>query len=71
RAEDGNGVIVRMYEDQRNRGKFTLTTGFALKEAYHCNLLEENDGALAVKNNQVQLDVTPYQIISLRLIPQA
>ena len=70
-AEDGNGVIVRMYEDQRNRGKFTLTTGFALKEAHHCNLLEENDGALEVKNNQVQLDVTPYQIITLRLIPQA
>jgi len=69
-AEDGNGVIVRMYEDQRNRGKFTLTTGFALKEAYRCNLLEENDGALEVKNNQVQLDVSPYKIISLRLIPQ-
>ena len=68
-AEDGNGIIVRMYEDQRNRGKFTLTTGFPLKQAYRCNLLEENDGALDIQNNSVQLDVTPYQIISLRLIP--
>src|SRR5262249_8150968 len=69
-AEDGSGIIVRFYEDERSRGKFTLTTGFPLKEAYRCNLLEENEGALAVDGNQLHLDITPYQIITLRLIPQ-
>lgn len=72
-AEDGNGIVVRLYEDQRSRGKFTLTTGFALAAAYRCNLLEENDEAepFEVQGNQIQLEITPYQIISLRLIPQA
>ncbi|HVO43389.1 MAG TPA: glycoside hydrolase family 38 C-terminal domain-containing protein, partial [Aggregatilineales bacterium] len=70
RAEDGNGLIVRLYEDQRNRGPFTLKTGFALSQAYRCNLLEENEQVLRVQDDQVQLDITPYQIITLRLVPR-
>ena len=69
-AEDGNGLIVRLYEDQRNRGKFTLTAGFALAEVQHCNLLEEKESAVEFKGSQVMLDIAPYQIITLRLIPQ-
>ncbi len=67
-AEDGNGLIVRMYEDQRNRGSVTLKAGFALADAYHCNLLEENGQQVQIQNDQVQLDITPYQIITLRLV---
>lgn len=69
-AEDNNGLIVRMYENQRNRGKVTVETGFALAEVYQCNLLEANEMTLPFQNTQIQIDVTPYQIISLRLIPQ-
>lgn len=69
-AEDGNGIIVRLYEDHRNRGKATLTAGFPVAEAYRVNLLEENEEAVAVSGNQIKLNVTPYQIISLRLVPQ-
>jgi alpha-mannosidase len=69
-AEDGNGIIVRLYENQRNRGTITLKAGFAVAEAYHCNLLEENENALPVQDNQLQMDIAPYQIITLRLIPQ-
>jgi len=66
-AEDGDGLIVRMYECQRNRGPVTIKTGFSLAEAYICNLLEENQTALAVQGDQVTVDMTPYQIINLRL----
>jgi len=71
RAEDGNGLIVRLYENQRNRGTVTLTTSFALSKVIHTNLLEEDGPELAFQGNQVSLDVTPYQIITLRLLPQA
>ncbi|MBI5670325.1 MAG: alpha-mannosidase [Chloroflexi bacterium] len=71
RAEDGNGLIVRLYENERTRRKIAVSAGFALAEVYHCNLLEENEAALAVQDNQVQMDISPYQIITLRLIPQA
>jgi len=69
-AEDGKGLIVRLYEHQRNRGHFTVNVGFALSEAFECNLLEENGQALAVQGNEVQLDITPYQIITVRLLPR-
>ncbi|MFN8420852.1 MAG: alpha-mannosidase, partial [Anaerolineae bacterium] len=59
RAEDGNGIIVRLYEHQRNRGKITISTSFALAEAYHCNLLEENQNALTVQEHSLELEVTP------------
>ncbi len=68
-AEDGNGMIVRLYENHRYRGKMTIQTGFDLAEAYHCNLLEENETGLEITDNSVTLDVRPYQIATLRLIP--
>ncbi|MCA9886324.1 MAG: alpha-mannosidase, partial [Anaerolineae bacterium] len=68
-AEDGNGVIVRLYEGERNRGPVTLTAGFNVSAAYHCNLLEENDEELLVENNQVTLNLKPYEIVTLRLVP--
>jgi alpha-mannosidase len=69
RADDGNGVIVRFYESQRQRGKVTLTTSFGLAEAWHANLLEENQAALETNGNQVTLSVRPYEIVTLRLVP--
>jgi alpha-mannosidase len=69
-AEDGNGVIVRLYEGERNRGVVTLQAGFNLKAAYHCNLLEENETELTVADNQVKLEVRPYQIATIRLVAQ-
>jgi alpha-mannosidase len=69
-AEDGNGVIVRLYEGERSRGKVTIQAGFNIKEAYICNLLEENQEALLVDGNAVTLSVRPYMIASLRLIPE-
>jgi alpha-mannosidase len=67
-AEDGEGLIVRLYEYQRSRGKVTLTVGFPVSAAYVCNLLEENQRPLPVEGNTVQIEVTPYQIHTLRLV---
>lgn len=69
RAEDGNGVIVRLYDSQRYRGPVRLTAGFALAAAWRTNLLEENKEALAVDGRQVTFSVKPYQIVTLRLVP--
>ena len=69
RAEDGNGIIVRLYESQRRRGVLTLSAGFELAEAWHTNLLEENEAALEPSGNSVELPVRPYEIVTLRLVP--
>ena len=66
-AEDGNGLIVRLYESQRVRGPVTLHTGFDIQTAHITNLLEENQGQLPVADRQVRLDLLPFQIVTLRL----
>jgi len=68
-AEDGRGLIVRLYENERCRGPVTLRVGFPLAAAHRCNLLEENQAPLPVAGNAVPLVVRPYQIITLRLTP--
>jgi len=69
RAEDGRGVVIRCYEALRQRGPLTLAASFPLAEAWHTNLLEEDQARLEVGDNRVKLAVRPYEIITLRLIP--
>ena len=68
RAEDGRGLIVRLYETQRQRKQVTLTAGFDLARAWRANLLEENQEELAPNGNTVSLFVKPYEIVTLRLV---
>ena len=49
---------------------YWVRRAFDLKEAHICNLLEENQEVLNVQGNEVQLGITPFQIITLRLVPK-
>jgi alpha-mannosidase len=69
-AEDAQGIIVRLYENERARGTVVLHTGFLLQTAYRCNLLEVNEVELVAQENEVSFEITPYQIVTLRLVPQ-
>ena len=69
RAEDGHGIIVRLYESQRQRGTVELRTGFRVAEAWRANLLEENQAALEISSGAVRFPVRPYEIVTLRLVP--
>ncbi|MBN1218019.1 MAG: alpha-mannosidase [Anaerolineae bacterium] len=68
-AEDGRGVIVRLYESQRHRGQVTLTSSFVLESVWLTNLLEENQLQLSPAGNRVGFSIRPYQIVTLRLMP--
>jgi alpha-mannosidase len=67
RAEDGNGIILRLYESQRRRGPVRVTFGFAVEAVWEANLLEENESALTVEDDSIQLNLRPYQIVTLRV----
>lgn len=68
-AEDGRGFVVRLYESQRRRGTATLTSGVPLARAYRTNLLEEGESELEVRGSTVSLELRPYEIVTLRLVP--
>jgi alpha-mannosidase len=69
RAEDGDGLIVRLYESQRRRVRARLHLGFELASARRTNLLEENQAELTPDGNTLTLSVRPYEIVTLRLVP--
>ena len=70
RAEDGDGLIVRLYETQRKRAPFTLTFGAPVQAAWRANLLEENQFPLEVTGSLVRGEIKPYQIITVRVRSQ-
>jgi alpha-mannosidase len=67
RAEDGNGLIVRLYEGQRKRGTVRLVMGVPVRSARLTNLLEEDGERLAVEGGEVVLALRPYQIATVKL----
>ena len=68
KAEDGRGLIVRLYESKRHRGSCNLRFGFPIKEVWRTNLIEEDLESIPIKNAAVSIDCNPYQIITLRVI---
>jgi len=68
-AEDGSGLVVRLYESQRQRGRVVLETGFALAAAERTNLLETPRETLAVQKNRVSFEIKPFEIVTLKLKP--
>jgi len=68
-AENGQGLVVRLYENERTRSEVKLTTGFRLARAFQCNLLEENEQQLQVGGNESTFMIKPYQILTIRLVP--
>jgi alpha-mannosidase len=71
KAEDGHGYIIRLYESQRKRGQCWLTAGFPLAGAWRANILEENQEKLGINGKTVIFAIKPYQILTLRLVPEA
>lgn len=68
-AEDGEGFIVRLYESQRKRGLVTLAVGFPVKAAWRTNLLEENQASISMRGSTLSLNLRPFEIVTLRLLP--
>ena len=72
-AEDGDGIIVRLYEAFNRRAEVALSVdeiaagAFTLAEAYDCNMLEEQEVPLPVEENVVRLTIRPFEIRTLRL----
>ncbi|HZC85182.1 MAG TPA: glycoside hydrolase family 38 C-terminal domain-containing protein, partial [Rubrobacter sp.] len=71
RAEDGRGVIVRLYEPHGARGPATLRFASGVGRAERLNLLEEPEGTVEVRGDEVLLDVRPFEVLTLHVEPRA
>jgi alpha-mannosidase len=67
KAEKGKELILRLYESQGNRGTVNLHFGFPVEKAWECDLMEEHDKALRVARNSVRLEMSPFEIRTVKL----
>ena len=68
RSEDGEAVILRLYEPHGARGPARLRFPGGLKGAEKTNLLEDLGGTpIGVKDDAVDLEVRPFEVVTLRL----
>jgi alpha-mannosidase len=68
KAEDDDGLIVRLYEAHGCRGRRILRIGFPVKRVDETNLMEKEERRLAVRRGAVALEFTPFQIRTLKLV---
>lgn len=67
-ASNGRGCIVRFYESNRQRGPALLTFTRALQSLCRCDLLERDGVEVTFDTDCCTIDVSPFEIVSLRSI---
>jgi len=67
KAEASEDLIVRLYEAYNQKGMANIRFGFDVKEAYLCDLLENEETPLEVTDNSVSIPVSNFEIISIKV----
>ncbi len=71
KAEDGNGIVVRLYEIENTRTKVELTFDRPVVSVEEVNLIEETveEGKVAMPTaNSISFQIKPYEIKSYRVV---
>lgn len=68
KAEDGNGYILRMYENENRMTKATIRLGFKQIQVFECDLLENNLKEVSCDNSEFTDLFNPYEIKTYRII---
>ncbi|TME21548.1 MAG: alpha-mannosidase, partial [Chloroflexi bacterium] len=69
RAEDSEATVVRLYESWGDQCKFRVRTTLPAARALLCDLLERERKEVAVTDGVIELEVTPFKILTLKLMP--
>jgi alpha-mannosidase len=68
-AEDGRGLILRVYEPYGSRGEVSVKLGLPIESVTCCNALEEDSGQdLPLSNGAFSFSIAPFQIKTFRLL---
>ncbi len=68
RAENGEGVIVRMYDSYDCRSNVTLTFPNSFKRAYLCDLMENETNEIEVRDGRLTVSMSNFEIVTVKLI---
>lgn len=65
--EDGNGTILRLYERKNTCTKVNLDVGLKAKNAYLCDMMENELSELEIKDGKLTLDIRGFEILTVKL----
>ena len=68
RAEKDDAVIVRFFETRGEKCHATLQMPTQIKSASCVDLLEEEESKIDIKDGLLEMDVSPFEIVTLRLV---
>lgn len=68
KAEDGEGVVLRMYESENAFTKTKLTVNTEFKKALICNLLEDTESEASVDGSVIDVTLKPYEVVTVKLV---
>jgi len=66
-AEDGDDLIVRLYETQNQRGPVMLKFAQKITSAEECNLLEEHVHNVHCDGSTIKVTIQPFEIKTFRV----
>ena len=66
-AQDGDGLIIRLYECHNQRGKVQLRFARPIASAELTNMLEESLGAAHIEDGSLVVSVRPFEVKTLRV----
>jgi alpha-mannosidase len=67
RAEDSDAIVVRLYEAWGGRCRTRVRTTLPARRATICDLLERERAEVAVRDGELDLEFTPFKILTLKL----
>ena len=67
KSEDGDDLIVRLYETTNSDARATVRFGVPVQAVSQVDLMEENPVPLELADNQVKVDLGPFEIATLRV----
>lgn len=65
-AEDGNGNILRLYENENKAVDAVITINDGISKAWEVNLLEEIEQPLEINEGKIKIHFNPYEIKSIK-----
>ena len=67
KAEEGDDLVIRLYEAHGARGPATITFDRRVVEAVECGLLEEGEAPVSVDGNRLNFAVRPFELKTFRV----
>jgi alpha-mannosidase len=67
KAEDSDDVIIRLYEAYGQRGNVIMSLEFTPLKVSECNLMEENDVSIPLKDRHISFYIKPYEIKTFKV----